>query len=428
MNVSVTSLVLSTLSSSPFAQVTASRGWQTFTARSVRAYQFAAPFAMFSQKSSVFIKSCQFSQFLNSAIRSTNEDVIAVSRKDNHTNWSNEDNLTIEGSVFTECNADDSGGAVFVVFSATFICNLTTFSKCNAKVKGGAIYCMVNDLQFSWVCFSECHAPEMDVLACVDCVSQGNVTSCSVHGIDDSDGDGVFGVYGHIVYMSDNNFSLISDNGKSGAVQIGDIAARHISRMEMNTIKSDVSLWVQGPQGDVLEGSNFIGCTGVNVITADLVVTLERCRFRNTGVSDFVVSMIGADNLDVLTVVQCQFDLPQEKAVDTSIGTFTVQDSTFNLGENVELNDLGDLSNQKCHSFAASAEAQYRWRPPVMWVQVVVGVVIVVIILVGIASAIALRRYRRNKADKNNLTMAGTSLKLIMEDQQFEPGELVEET
>lgn len=403
-NLTLVALSLSSLSHSPFVQV--SHRTQFFSLFSSRLTRFPAPFLYLSTDSHVHLARSRFSHFLESPVTTSRVHLRRLDYDRNHTNFSPEPDLIVDEMTFDDCESQFDGGAIFVIFQSYLICNFSAFSNCRAGNKGGAIFCVAPIVKFEGSCFQNCVAKIGSSVFSPDCEVNMSFEQCFVDQVDNNAGHAAVLGFGHDLLFSRDNFSRLILSASAITLET-DHSIRMFQMTFQNITTEEGILMLTRVQNDhELNETNVIDCKSSSslIVVRDYNPVFDRYVFSGSE-CEYYFNATGH-----LVLSECVFDLADDKAVaDSDSLTKEIIDCQFNQAT-PEFNTLDIVSTQECwfHS-------RYVWHPPTLWVQIVVGVAICVIVLGGLLGIIihsCVRRHRHKQEKEKQKRMKGWCAKV----------------
>ncbi|KAK8871037.1 hypothetical protein M9Y10_008950 [Tritrichomonas musculus] len=389
-NLTIASIYFSSISCSSYIQATALSHSSTFKLDRSSVSRFINPF----YSSSIGSVSAQFSRstmshFLNSAIRIDSLQLFRYEIHNTHSNYSPEDNLSVNEMRFFDCNAEFDGGAIFVILDTFFVCNFTVFSNCSAQSKGGAIFCIVPQVNFTQGCFSHCQSKLGTAIYAPDSESNFTFEGCySDYSIKaGSQSEYVFYASSPDIIATTSNFShnSMSGNGVLFLQTTHLFALTHFTFYN-NTSEDSICTLSQVQSVAGINNTNFIGNKAKSIIKINLFEPiLKNIYFSQSSIE---TSYFNLTSETKLTLIDCHFDLDQSKIPSgvTANGCTFSSESTMNL-DHVITKGCWDHST-------------YTWSPPKLAYQIIVGIIIAAI-LIGAFAAAAIHFYCRNKKKKD---------------------------
>lgn len=158
MNVTVTSLFLGSLATSPFISGGPRMVAQSYLFKEITARRFASSFAY--QTGSTTFSHCKFSEFLDSAIRLTSAMSYTRERIDKQVSAQGFD-VTVTDCVF-EVHSSMSGGAINVYGKVLRLrVERSGFHRCDAAEGGGAISFFGSRMDIRYSCFNTCESGDV---------------------------------------------------------------------------------------------------------------------------------------------------------------------------------------------------------------------------------------------------------------------------
>ena len=329
------------------------------------------------------------------------EHLLRLDYKRNHTNFSQEPELIVDEMTFDDCQSQFDGGAIFVIFQSYLICNFSAFSNCRAGNKGGAIFCVAPIVKFEGSCFQNCVAKIGSAVFSPDCEVNMSFEQCSVDQVDNDAGDAAVLGFGRDLLFSRDNFSSLILSASAITLET-DHSIRMFQMTFQNITTEEGILMLTRVQNDhELNETNVIDCKSSLslIVVRDYNPVFDRYVFSGSQ-CQYYFNVTGH-----LVLSECLFDLAEEKVVaDSESLTKEIIDCQFDQAS-PELNTLGIVSTQECwfHS-------RYVWKPPTLWVQIVVGLAICIILfggLLGIVIHSCVRSHRHKKEKEKQKRMKG---------------------
>lgn len=390
-NLTIASIYFSSISTSSFLQATALSHPSTFKLEKSSVSRFTNPFysSSFSSISARFSRSTM-SHFLNSAIRIGEFQLFRFEISNVHSNYSPEDNLSVNEMKFFDCKADFDGGAIFVILESSFVCNFTVFSNCTAQSKGGAIFCIVPQVNFTQGCFTHCQSQLGTAVYCPDAGSNFTFEGCySDYSIKEGqNSEYVFYASSPDIISTSSNFSHNSMSG-NGVLYLQTTHLFAVTQFTFfnNTADNSICVFSQVQTVAEINTTNFIANKAKSMIYIDhFNPVLKKFYFYQNTIEPLYFNLSEGT---VLTLIDCFFDLTSS-SIQSDVTTKGCQfNSTSTL-------NLDHVITKGCWDHST-----YTWSPPKLAYQVIVGLIIAAL-LIGAFIAVAVHFYCRTKKRKDN--------------------------
>lgn len=389
-NVTFTSLALSSLSRSPFLQISPMYRTPRFNLyKSTVNHFFHSFFSSYSSVSATF-SSSTMSNVLNSAIHIEKSTLYRFEIVNTHSNYSPEDYLVVDQMKFLNCHADYDGGAIFIILDTFFICNFTAYSNCTANSKGGAIFSIVPQINFTEGCFSNCRSKLGSAIYCPEASSNFTAEGCFIdysNTFESVSTDYALYISSHDILVKPANVSNNHISGKS----IIFLQKTHLAEVSyltcFNNTAQDAILELDQMQiVDELNYSHFINSNANAVIKCNsFEVCLSHFYFQSSTVTTYVQFESGVE----VSLIDCYFDKGQN-LINPNVESTTqcVFNTNYKPG-------FPAVVTKGCWHHST-----YTWSPPRTGLQALVGVIIAVCLIVAFVAVLIHYLYKMKQAKK----------------------------